>query len=569
MFQCQVCGIRMQFQQNYLVHIQTGQALQCVSCFEIFDSLCALRSHRQLAHSREFEESQRMMQDADIAAKLWPHQSSTNNIADSVPEKKGNAVDLPGNAAIDLGFFNTDGREHSENKVETGFQQSGTQGDHLSVRALTPDPSPGQEPEIKEGGDLIDLARPDEKASDLDEAVEALIESIRKRTQQSDGSSPVNRTEYCMSGYPPSTISDQANNHEHTNAISSERIEIAQCKLSTSKKECEGDDERLSHGSTVSTRFYTPEFENSDRAKRVKYSEMKKPSENLDAVRSSKELSQSIQDLASMQQEHSGARIVCFECEATFSTIIGLQHHQIMHEHNYCKLCFSFFNERSLFERHIQLMHSFKCIGCRLTYQSWEKKTEHQRLTGHGYCKECNSYFKDRVSHAKHLSWHSWEMFTCPICKANFATEERRNMHQSATQHGYCKKCACYFHDRETFIKHVKVHTPAGPAGPICGNIFSREENRGTHQRERKHAVCARCDKEVPVQESDNSPAPKHKCTGPGCQLSFPTAALLETHKRISHHFCKPCNRVFVDKMALSDHERSAKHIKKALSDRS
>ncbi|OAX79331.1 hypothetical protein ACJ72_06352 [Emergomyces africanus] len=571
MIQCQVCRIRMQFQQNFLAHMQTDQALQCVSCLEDFDSLCALRNHRQLVHPREFEESQRMMMDAGIAAKLSPPRSSTDNICGSAPKKVGSAVTAPGTGEIDFVFDNTEDRVHSEGKVATGLQQYGSpQSGNFSIPLLKPDPFHGQQREIAKGGDLIGLCGPDEEASDLDKAVEALIESIRKQTEQSEGSSLVNPTEYCMSEYPCSTISDQVNNHAgHSNAVSVGRIEIAKRKLATFKQEDEGTDESVSSSSTGSTRFYTPQAENSDLVQGAKPSEMKQ-SEGLEVVRADG-LSQSAQTPASMQQEHdAGVRIVCFQCEATFSTITELQHHQIMHEHNYCKLCFGFFNDCSLLERHIQLMHSFKCIGCQSTYPSWEEKTKHQRQTGHGYCKECNCYFKDRVSHAKHHSLHSnYEKFACPICKANFKTQESRNMHQSDTRHAYCKECDCNFQDHATYVKHVNVHNGTGFVCPTCEAIFSTERNRDTHQREKEHAVCLRCDKIFPDKASAKGHigvAHKHKCTESGCKLSFPTPALLEAHIWKSHHVCKPCNRTFVDKMALLSHERSGKHAKQVLS---
>ncbi|PGH32976.1 hypothetical protein GX50_04190 [[Emmonsia] crescens] len=567
MFQCQVCGIRMQFQQNYLHHVQTGQALQCVNCLGAFDSLCALRSHRQLVHPREFEESRRMMQDADIAAKLCPHQASSNNTGDSEPNNKmGNAISSPRPGKTGSIFVKTDGTENRESMKESGFQQWGCpQGGNFSIPVLKPDPVHRPKPEIKKGKDLIDLSGPDEERSDLDKAVEALIESIRKRTQQEERSTLVNRTENRMSVDPPSTISDQVKNTGHVDVNSSGRMETAQSELSTYKEECENTNERLSHGSSVPTRFYTPQSESSVRFKRAKYNGTE-PSEGLEVVRA-KELSQSTQAPASMQREHSGVRLVCFECEATFSTILGLQHHQIMYEHNYCKICLSFFNDRSLFERHIQLIHSFKCIVCQLTYKSWEEKAEHQRQTGHGYCKECRSYFLDGASYAKHLSLHSCTKFACPICKAGFATEESRDMHQSATKHAYCKECGCYFRDQTSYAKHVDIHKVTAFVCPTCGAGFATEGNRDVHQRETKHAVCPRCDKVFANKASEKSHtgvAHRHKCSTSRCKLAFPTSCLLEAHEAKSHTFCKLCNRTFVDRTALLSHERTSdKHVKK------
>ncbi|KLJ13193.1 hypothetical protein EMPG_11846 [Blastomyces silverae] len=562
MFQCDTCGIRLQFHQNYLHHVQTGQVLQCANCDETFDSLCAVRSHRRLVHPREFEEGRGMMQDTDTAVRLCPRQDNSNSTGDSAHNNVGNENIPPHSHGIAPIAVETTGSEDSKSKIESGYQPLySPRGRNFSIPVLKPD-----KPEIKNGGDLIDLSGQDKKPSDLDKAVEALIESIRKRTQQQERPTPVNPTKNSMQSTPPSTIPHQVKNNGHSDVKFSGRMQTTQPELGMNKEEARNTSDEASQDSSVSTRFYTPQSENSDRIKRAKHSETKQ-SEGL-PIAGPKYLCQYHQAPEPTQQGISGGRIVCFECETTFSTILGLQHHQIMYEHNYCKLCLSFFNDRSLFQRHIQLIHNFKCMECQLTYKSWEERGEHQRLTGHGYCKDCGGYFLDRESYAKHLPLHkSSTKFACPICKASFTTEESRNMHQGATKHAYCDECGCCFRDQASHAKHGNVHKAANFICPTCGAGFVTEECRDAHQRENNHGVCSRCEKVFADRASEKSHsgvAHKHKCPVAGCKHSFPTCGPLETHKVKSHHICILCDRKFVDRLALLTHERtSGKHAKK------
>ncbi|PGH04165.1 hypothetical protein GX51_03672 [Blastomyces parvus] len=560
MFQCHMCGIQLQFHQNYLHHVQTGQMLQCANCNETFDSLCAVRSHRLLVHPREFEESRTMMQNADAAVKLCLYHDSANSSGDFTHNNMGNENIPPNPGGIAPIAIETPNSEDSENKARSGYQElQSPRGRNFSIPVLKPD-----QPETKKGGDLIDLSGQDQKASELDDAVEALIESIRRRNRQEARPTPVNPTKGSMPSASPSTIPHQTKNDGHNDAECSGTMQAAQPALGMNKEEGGNISDGVSQGSSVSTRFYTPQTENSDRIKRAKLSETKQ-SEDL-AIAEPKCPFQYLQTPKPMQQEISGVRIVCFECETTFSTIIGLQQHQIMYEHNYCKLCFSFFNDRSFYQRHIQLMHNFKCIECQLTYQSWEERGEHQRLTGHGYCKDCGGYFLDRESYTKHLNVHKFTKFACPICKASFATEESRNMHQSARKHAYCDECGCCFQGPASRDKHFNVHRSGNFECSTCGAGFVTEEHRIAHQRGSNHGVCSRCEKVFADRASEKSHsgvAHKHKCPVAGCKLSFPASSILETHKVKSHHICLLCDRKFVDRLALVTHERtSGKHVK-------
>ncbi|KAL2381281.1 hypothetical protein RJ035_006502 [Blastomyces gilchristii] len=511
---------------------------------------------------QQFEESRSMVQDADTAVGLCPRQENSNSTGDSAHNNMGNENIPPHSSGITPITVETTSNEDSESKTESGYQPVySPRGRNFSMPVLKPD-----QPEIKNGGDLIDLSEQDKKPSDLDIAVEALIQSIRKRTQQGERHSLLNPTKNSMPSTSPSTIPHQVkNNNGHSDVKCSGRMQTAQPEMGVNKEKAPTNSDEASQDSSISTRFYTPQSENSDRIKRAKHSETKQ----LDglAIAEPKYLCQYHQAPEPTQQEIPGVRIVCFECEATFNTIIGLQHHQIMYEHNYCKLCLSFFNDRSLFQLHIQLMHNFQCIECQLTYKSWEERGEHQRLTGHGYCKDCGGYFLDRESYAKHPSLHKSTKFACPICKASFATEESRNMHQSATKHAYCDECGRCFRDQASRAKHVNVHKAVNFACPTCGAGFVTEECRDAHQREHSHGVCSRCDKVFADRASEKSHtgvAHKHKCPEAGCKLSFPTSGLLETHKAKSHHICILCDRKFMDRLALLTHERtSGKHAKK------
>ncbi|OJD21620.1 hypothetical protein ACJ73_07040, partial [Blastomyces percursus] len=510
----------------------------------------------------EFEESRIMTQDADAAIPLCPRRESPKDAGDSAHNNMGNENIPPHSSGIAPRAVQTTGKEDSDSKTGGGYQPVySPRGRNFSMPVLKPD-----QPEIKNRGDLIDLSGQDKKPSDLDIAVEALIQSIRKRAQQGERPRTVNPAENSTPSTSRSAIPHQVkNNNGHDDVKVLRRMQTAQPQMGMNEEKTRNVSDEASPDSSVSTRFHTPQSENSDRVKMATHSETKQSGRV--PIAGPKNLGQYHQASEPTQQEISGVRIVCFECETTFSTIIGLHHHQIMYEHNYCKLCLSFFNDRSLFQRHIQLMHNFKCIKCKLTYTSWEERGEHQRLTGHGYCKDCSSYFLDKDSYAKHLTLHKSTKFACPIYKASFATEESRNMHQSATKHAFCDECGRGFRDQESRSKHVNVHKAVNFACPTCGAGFITGEGRDTHQREYNHGVCSRCDRvfaDSASEKSHNGVAHKHKCPEAGCKLSFPTSGLLETHKAKSHHMCILCDRKFVDRLALLTHERtSGKHAKK------
>ncbi|QSS59180.1 hypothetical protein I7I51_08612 [Histoplasma capsulatum] len=515
---------------------------------------------------REFEEGRRMKHNADIATTLELLQGRSETVGDSAYNNMGNEITAERASDITSLAVKATDREASRRNIGNGSPQAcSPPGGDFSIQVLKPAPPNTPDSDIQKGEGLIDINGPDgpdEKQSDLDKAVDALIASIRKRTQQEEHATLVKVAEDCMPPNLPSTVSDQVKNDVPNET--SESMGAAKSERAVYNKKTENTGERMSPGSRAPTRIYTPQSENSDRIKRVKHNGTK-PSGGP-AVSMAVDPFQPHQGSESKQQENPGVRIICFDCDVAFSTLIGLQHHQIMYEHNYCKVCLSFFNDRSLFEHHIQLVHNFKCIECALTYKTWEEKAEHQRQTGHGYCKECSSYFLDRESHAKHLSLHKSTKFACPICNASFGTEQSRVMHQTATKHAYCNECGRYFQDGASYAKHVNVHNATSFACHICGMGFMTEDHRDAHQRERNHGVCSQCEAvfvDKVSEKSHKGVAHKHKCQIRGCKLSFSTPDLLATHKAKSHHFCRICTRTFVDKTALLNHERtSAKHAK-------
>lgn len=202
--------------------------------------------------------------------------------------------------------------------------------------------------------------------------------------------------------------------------------------------------------------------------------------------------------------------IVCFECEAIFSTILGLQHHQIRANHNYCHLCNAFFVDGSFLEEHKEVLHNFKCAGCGLRSDSWEGLMAHQKTTGHCFCKACHCYFLDNEDHHKHLASHR-------SASAGLDSDEQLPA-QEVTK--YQKGHSC-------------VH---------CGRVLTDQPGLDQHVRQ----------------------VHTHNCGTTNCQFSGVSADHLKSHQqRTGHDYCAPCDRFFVDHLGFLSHKKSEKHMKK------
>ncbi|PGG99284.1 hypothetical protein AJ79_08590 [Helicocarpus griseus UAMH5409] len=508
MFKCKVCGIELQSQANYHHHTQTGQTLQCFDCLETFDSLCALRNHRKTVHPREFEESRKLVQDPSITVKLLPRQDTPNTNA---------------------GLSDIGNTRHSRR----------------------PDEKPNHTGSSAKQENLIGgLSEPAEEPDNFDKAIEALMEALRKRCQQNDPKITSNRSFQSVPTISVPVAQNEIVKREDDDTQLVGWLDTEHRAPESQIAKIGTTSDMVSNGS-VSTHLYSQQSENAYPVKRVKRFST--------ASSNDSELATTLvptQPHQATQQPHSEARIVCFECEATFSTIIGLHHHQIMCEHNYCKECLGFFHDRTLLDHHRRMMHSYNCAICQLVCKSWEEQREHQRQSEHGYCKSCDSYFFDKESHKKHLNFHTGPKFKCPICNAAFGTEEVQKAHQRAIQHGYCRVCFRYFSDQASYSKHLDSHKSNTYSCPICKAVFATEIDRSAHRRQTKHGYCQDCNRYFLDQASCLKHMEMHsnmtfKC--PTCGVGLSTEEARNTHQRVNRHaFC--CNRVFQDEQSAKQH---------------
>jgi hypothetical protein len=97
------------------------------------------------------------------------------------------------------------------------------------------------------------------------------------------------------------------------------------------------------------------------------------------------------------------SQIVCDECGADFGSMLALRQHQIAQEHNYCRLCYSFFLHRFDLERHNRLVHNFGCVECGELFPKAPELEKHQRKEEHGLCVACDCFFKSKESMERHF----------------------------------------------------------------------------------------------------------------------------------------------------------------------
>ncbi|EEQ32540.1 conserved hypothetical protein [Microsporum canis CBS 113480] len=210
-----------------------------------------------------------------------------------------------------------------------------------------------------------------------------------------------------------------------------------------------------------------------------------------------------------------GHRIICFQCEAGFDTIIGLQHHQMMEGHNYCSLCCAYFADERFLDKHMKMAHNFRCPTCDIALSSPSELLSHQEETEHSFCGTCCCYFQAESIQRKHNRMYHMRM-SCPTCQEVFPTQQELEQHQRATQHSYCGQCDEVLGSQANFEAHVAT----------------------------SHI---------------------HKCTARGCLFAAAKLKILKDHQeRERHNFCSPCNRAFADALALANHTKSEKHLKRA-----
>ncbi|EGD90314.1 hypothetical protein H112_01769 [Trichophyton rubrum D6] len=213
-------------------------------------------------------------------------------------------------------------------------------------------------------------------------------------------------------------------------------------------------------------------------------------------------------------------RIICFQCEAGFNTLIGLQHHQMTENHNYCGLCHAYFADGTFLDKHVDVAHNFKCPTCASVSASVDELWAHQQATNHSFCGACCCYFRDESVQRKHNLVYHMRM-PCPTCKQVFQTQKELEQHQRTIQHCYCDQCDEIMSSQSGFERHVAT-----------SHIY--------------------------------------KCMAAQCLFSAAKLNSLKDHqKQEKHNFCSPCNRSFTDGLALTNHSKTEKHLRKARSEQS
>ncbi|ODH52918.1 hypothetical protein GX48_00786 [Paracoccidioides brasiliensis] len=376
--------------------------------------------------SREFDESRKMMQNLEVVEKMSDRKNTSGESSGgSAAKTMGSISSSPRpSGAVSILVARTGEEETREQKPVSGFEQwCSPQSSKPRTPVGNNDQSPVSEPNGMETGDLIDVSIPDEDTCNIASAFKVLMDNVKNQSQPGEGETEVNKMiEQSVSADTTLMDSDHAKITVHNigKAITpSHGQRTAESSHRSGMEAVETISARASHGSEVSGGYYVSQLESAALAKKNYHTT---PVEGLEVAKAI-DPSHTYKAFAIMQPEPTGVGSVCYGCGDTFNSVVSLQLHQMANEHNYCKLCLSFFSDNSLFKFHIQKMHTFKCAACHLTFKDQEERMQHQRETGHAHCKDCSGYFLDQKSLSKHHEIHNRTKFSCPLCSSVFKTE--------------------------------------------------------------------------------------------------------------------------------------------------
>ncbi|XP_062847076.1 zinc finger protein 1035 [Trichomycterus rosablanca] len=167
-------------------------------------------------------------------------------------------------------------------------------------------------------------------------------------------------------------------------------------------------------------------------------------------------------------------------------------------------------------------------------------------------CKFCGKCFTSSSALKKHLQWHKGNRpFQCLTCGKAFKKRKHlvahKNVHGRRIQCSVCKKILPTIED---LLKHRQAHIKKGLLQcPDCPLQFQFPAYFLRHIKTHRTKSMQKSDKTADEQVTNvNNKASVHKST-----LSNHQATDQETKKR-NEHFCKVCQKVFVDSKTLSKH---------------
>ncbi|KAK2813314.1 hypothetical protein FQN50_000629 [Emmonsiellopsis sp. PD_5] len=598
MFQCQGCGVSIQFEQNYLQHVKTGQDLRCVDCPSRFDSLCALRSHRQLVHASECEKAKKLMRDPLVRARLFRRHEPANigglaSRNEAPQQKEENVANMGGlvsrNEAPQQKEENVANNTENLDVPETGDISSSD--DFFSCQSFLDGNASSVDPVQNEflGGkgvsspkvDLLDLCDPEveDKPTELATSVSP-ASTAQPHTQPGDDEEK-EEAEVKIDEVSTTAVPIALDVSSSDASSSDERSEPNKSDKTGDVEEDNRGSSVVSEGSDTFIHVEAPVAETTDQVKGTE-----QPGKSIDSKASAPDKTQTGHGLdpqtttteQSIKESIEGSKapttnkpgidrglgqsVVCPVCEATFCSRVSLHQHQVTKDHTYCKLCLGSFASRKGLKRHVELVHSFKCPLCPEVYSSVSEVQEHQKKSGHAYCSPCNCYFLDVASSTNHTKKFHEKNFKCPLCPEVYSSSSEVQEHQHKSGHAYCNSCKCYFLDAAGSITHAKFHEQVFRFHcPTCGIGFATEAAQGQHQKSNNHAYCKRCDEPF----NSESTAKKHTgvphpfpCQTAQCNCSFPDIRSLLRHQEKTSHkqfYCNECNRQFGSELALGYHE--------------
>lgn len=205
----------------------------------------------------------------------------------------------------------------------------------------------------------------------------------------------------------------------------------------------------------------------------------------------------------------------CNECGRGFVTKLSLHVHERSHITTLfkfqCPDCNRIFHKQSLFESHMQHIHSktldneeIKNYKISLTeFQNMLSDTYLSQVDSSYGCKVCEKTFSSREKFEIHVRIHTGEQpYNCEICQKAFTQQASLSLHMlvhTGVRRYKCSHCGRAFKQYPHLKTHMTTHTGEKAFQcPFCKKCFAAKGNLVVHIRmhtgERPY-VCAVCDR--------------------------------------------------------------------------
>lgn len=142
----------------------------------------------------------------------------------------------------------------------------------------------------------------------------------------------------------------------------------------------------------------------------------------------------------------------------------------------------------------------------------------------------------------------------CTECNVVFSSHAALLMHQTSTEHNYCRLCDGFFSNLKNFKDHYdRIHSLSCIR---CARIFVSQTTLTDHQRESKHGYCVECDCYFLKKASHDS----HMGTMHGIDITSRTSSpqtnsiLDDSKESVGCGYCTQCDAKLEKGETMADH---------------